>query len=314
MAISTFQRREVKFMLTKEQFEGLMPIVHQHMNPDAYCVGGKEYGIYNIYYDTPDNFLIRTSLAKPYYKEKLRLRSYYSPAAQDASVFLEVKKKIGGIVTKRRVTLTLAESDAYLLQHKKPVDLTKYLQKQIFSELDVFLDSYPIAPKQYISYQRSAFFGKDDPDFRLTFDRNITERRYDLSLALPSYGAQIIAPNQRLMEVKIAGAMPLWLSEKLAELKIYKISFKTCLKRWNEKTGSYEPDPAEESSGCSPHLPPGSRQHRAPVSPAYHDTEKGSILCLIRYCKRQIPILPPLMSILARSWRVPSLRSSSASA
>ncbi|MDE6730035.1 MAG: VTC domain-containing protein, partial [Oscillospiraceae bacterium] len=82
-----------------------------------------------------------------------------------------------------------------------------------------------IQPKQYISYQRSAFFGKDDPDFRLTFDRQITERRYDLSLGLSSYGAQIIAPNQRLMEVKIAGAMPIWLAKKMSELEIYKISF-----------------------------------------------------------------------------------------
>ncbi|MDE6658187.1 MAG: VTC domain-containing protein, partial [Oscillospiraceae bacterium] len=117
-------------------------------------------------------------------------------------------------------------SDAYMLHRKKPVDLSKYLQKQIFSELDVFMNNYHgIQPKQYISYQRSAFFGKDDPDFRLTFDRQITERRYDLSLSLPSYGAQIIAPNQRLMEVKIAGAMPMWLAQAMSDLQIYKISF-----------------------------------------------------------------------------------------
>ncbi len=225
MAISTFMRKEIKFLLSMEQYEALLVEVHKYMDPDKFCVGGKDYGIYNLYYDTPDDYLIRTSLEKPKYKEKLRLRSYFSPAAPSDKVFLEIKKKVNGIVTKRRVTLTLAESDAYIMQRQKPVDLSKYIQKQIFSELDVFLDSYPIAPKQYISYQRSAFFGKDDPDFRLTFDRQITERRYDLSLSLPSYGAQIIAPNQRLMEVKIAGAMPLWLSQKLSELKIYKISF-----------------------------------------------------------------------------------------
>lgn len=225
MAISTFMRKEIKFMLSMEQYEALLTELDKYMIPDKYCVGGKDYGIYNLYYDTPDDYLIRTSLEKPYYKEKIRLRSYASPASPEDKAFLEIKKKVGGIVTKRRVTMTLAEAEAYLTQRQKPVDIHKYLQKQIFSELDVFLNNYPIAPKQYISYQRSAFFGKDDPDFRLTFDRQITERRYDLTLGLPSYGAQIIAPNQRLMEVKIVGAMPLWLSEKLAELKIYKISF-----------------------------------------------------------------------------------------
>ena len=218
-------RKEIKFMLSLEQYEALLVEVKKYMDPDKFCIGGKDYGIYNLYYDTPDDYLIRTSLEKPKYKEKLRLRSYYSPAAPSDKVFLEIKKKVNGIVTKRRVTMTLAESDAYMLQRQKPVDLQKYLQKQIFAELDVFLNTYPVAPKQYISYQRSAWFGKDDPDFRLTFDRDITERRYDLSLGLPSYGAKIISPDQRLMEVKIAGAMPLWLSQALSRLKIYKISF-----------------------------------------------------------------------------------------
>ena len=224
MALSTFQRREVKFMLSKEQFEGLLPIVHRYMNPDQYCGDGKEYGIYNIYYDTPDTSLSRTSIANPYYKEKLRLRSYYSPASPDASVFLEVKKKIGGIVTKRRVSMTLEESDAYFKDRSKP-EFTKYITEQVFRELDVFLDNYPIAPKQYISYQREAFFGKDDHDFRLTFDRKITERRYDLGLNYESYGNYIIGADQRLMEVKVSNAIPDWLVKKLSELQIYKTSF-----------------------------------------------------------------------------------------
>ncbi len=256
MAISTFQRKEIKFLLSLEQYEALLEEIHKYMEPDKYCVGGRDYGIYNIYYDTPDDYLIRESISKPFYKEKIRLRSYYSPASPDDKVFLEIKKKVGGIVTKRRVTMTLAEADAYLFQHKKPVGMDKYIQKQIFAELDVFLSNYPVAPKQYISYQRSAFFGKDDHDFRLTFDREITERRYDLSLAQPSYGAQIIAPNQRLMEVKIAGAMPLWLSKKLAELQIYKISFSKYGKAYQRfiRNQLYEERKKTETKGSILHV------------------------------------------------------------
>lgn len=224
MAINTFARKEVKFLLEMYQYEGLMEVIHEYMNPDQYCIGGREYGIYNIYYDTPDDFLIRESLSKPYYKEKLRLRSYYSPAGPDDLVFLEVKKKIGGIVTKRRVSMTLAESDAYFATRQKP-EAKKYITEQVFRELDVFLDHYPVAPKQYISYQREAFFGKDNNDFRLTFDRKITERRFDLRLDYESYGNYIIGEDQRLMEVKVSDAMPDWLVQKMSELKIYKTSF-----------------------------------------------------------------------------------------
>ncbi|MDE6834131.1 MAG: polyphosphate polymerase domain-containing protein [Ruminococcus sp.] len=224
MAINTFARKEIKFMLDMNQYNNLMETLQLYMNPDKFCIGGKEYGIYNIYYDTPDDYLIRESLAKPYYKEKIRLRSYYSPANPDSLVFLEIKKKIGGIVTKRRVSMTLAESDEYFRTRCKPIS-DKYITQQVFRELDVFLDMYPVSPKQYISYQREAFFGKDDHDFRLTFDRKLTERRYDLGLDFESYGNQIIDEGHRLMEVKVGNAVPEWLIAKLSELGIYKTSF-----------------------------------------------------------------------------------------
>lgn len=224
MAINTFARKEIKFLLDMSQYESLMEEIPKYMNPDKFCIGGKEYGVYNIYYDTNDDFLIRESLSKPYYKEKIRLRSYYSPAAPDDTVFLEIKKKIGGIVAKRRVTMTLAESDAYLNSGIKP-DFKKYITGQVFGELDHFLSMYTVVPKQYISYQREAFFGKDNHDFRLTFDRKITKRRDGLSLSEPSRGEQIIGADQRLMEVKVLDAVPDWLIRKLSELKIYKTSF-----------------------------------------------------------------------------------------
>ncbi|MBQ8297106.1 MAG: polyphosphate polymerase domain-containing protein [Ruminococcus sp.] len=224
MAINTFARKEIKFLLNMQQYNSLMEEIPHYMNPDKYCIGGKEYGVYNVYYDTSDDFLIRESLSKPYYKEKIRLRSYFSPAGPDDLVFLEIKKKIGGIVAKRRVTMTLAESDEYLRTGRKPVS-EKFITNQVFHELDAFLDMYEVSPKQYISYQRTAFFGKNDKDFRITFDRKITERREDLHLSFPSYGNQIIGEDQRLMEIKVSDGVPDWLIRKLSELHIYKTSF-----------------------------------------------------------------------------------------
>lgn len=224
MAINSFARKEIKFLLNMQQYESLMKIIPEYINPDKYCVGGKEYSIFNIYYDTSDDFLIRESLSKPYYKEKIRLRSYYSPAAPDDMVFLEIKKKIGGVVTKRRVSMTLAEAGLYINNRIKP-QTSKYITEQVFRELDAFLDHYPVEPKQYISYRREAFFGKDNHDFRLTFDRKLTERRYDLGLEYESYGNFIIEADQRLMEVKISDSVPDWLVNELSELKIFKTSF-----------------------------------------------------------------------------------------
>ena len=200
-AIQTFARKEIKFLLTEQQYQDFLPLLNHYMNPDKFCVGGKEYGIYNIYYDTPDDFLIRESL------------------------FLEIKKKICGIVNKRRVTMTLAQAEAYLQDHIRPDLGGVYLQEQVMDEIEEFRSRYAIEPKQYISYQRAAYFGKDDADFRLTFDRALTGRRSDISLRQQSYGDLLIPPQMRLMEVKISESMPMWLAEELAKLQVYKTSF-----------------------------------------------------------------------------------------
>lgn len=96
---SCFERYEKKYMLTPAQLRVMLTGMKAHMVPDQY---GK-YTICNIYYDTPDWRLIRASLEKPVYKEKLRVRSY-GVAAPDGKVFVEIKKKFDGVVYKRRIT------------------------------------------------------------------------------------------------------------------------------------------------------------------------------------------------------------------
>lgn len=96
---SCFERYEKKYMLTPAQLRVMLTGMKAHMVPDQY---GK-YTICNIYYDTPDWRLIRASLEKPVYKEKLRVRSY-GVAAPEGKVFVEIKKKFDGVVYKRRIT------------------------------------------------------------------------------------------------------------------------------------------------------------------------------------------------------------------
>ena len=121
--------------------------------------------------------------------------------------------------------MTLAQAEAYLQEKSRPDLGGSYLQEQVMDEIDFFRQRYEIFPKQYISYQRAAYFGKEDADFRLTFDRALTGRRSDLSLRQQSYGDLLIPEQMRLMEVKISDSMPMWLAEELAKLQVYKTSF-----------------------------------------------------------------------------------------
>jgi hypothetical protein len=224
MAISTFKRYEKKFLLTQLQYKELIIQLKNFMEPDAFCKEGNSYCINNIYYDTWDNQVIRNSLSKPYYKEKLRLRSYGTPAGANTKVYLELKKKIGGIVNKRRAEMTLQAAIAFLntgIREKT----NNYMNEQVLDEISFFLKNNPVEPAVYIGYERIAYFGKEDRDFRITFDQNIMTRRNALSLTEDAYGQQLLENGQYLMEVKIEGAFPIWLTRILADLKIYSTSF-----------------------------------------------------------------------------------------
>lgn len=224
MAIKAFKRYEKKFILNEEQYNKLIPILSKYMVHDKHCKNGQNYNIYTIYYDTVDNSVIRHSINKPYYKEKLRLRSYKASISKDDIVFLELKKKINGIVSKRRATLTLEEANNFLKYRSLPSNLD-YLNNQVLSEIGFYLDMNKVIPKVFISYSRNAFFDKEDSDFRITFDSNIISRRDFLSLECDNFGDKILEKDLYLMEVKILGAIPLWLTKAFSDLEIYPTHF-----------------------------------------------------------------------------------------
>ncbi len=211
----SFERYEKKYFLTPTQYGLFKKNLMEYVKADEYAT----YTLCNIYYDTEDFKLIRASLEKPVYKEKLRVRSYGVPDA-DSNVFVELKKKYNGVVYKRRITATplMAQS---LLNGFKEAGQTS----QISNEISYFQQFYRAEPKVFIAYDREAYQGIDNPDLRVTFDTNMRYRLDNLDLQAGDYGEPIIDGDLILMEIKIPGVCPLWLSRLLSEFKIYPTSF-----------------------------------------------------------------------------------------
>lgn len=222
MTIEIFYRQEKKYMLDEETYREVIRRIEARMDSDEHSRAGGFYSICNIYYDTADDRLIRKSIDKPVYKEKLRLRAYGTPDSQ-SEAFIEIKKKYRDIVNKRRIVLPLWQAKAYLDNGAAPDCGT--VNAQILKELDYFTDFYRLIPKAYIAYDRRAYFDREDEGFRVTFDTNIRSRRTDLSLEAGSFGGPLMKSGQWLMEVKISDAMPQWFGKILSELKIYPASF-----------------------------------------------------------------------------------------
>ena len=224
MAQKTFKRYELKFRIDEEKFDIIKEHISEYMNPDEYCKNDGSYMIYNVYFDTDNDEIIRKSIAKPYYKEKLRLRSYKIPESDKDRVFLELKKKIGGIVSKRRATMSYGSAIELIRSGQKPTTLS-YTDNMVLDEIAEFLKRYPAKPKVFLSYERIAFHGKDDHEFRVTFDKNILTRRENPSFYSGDYGSELLSDGSYLMEVKINGAFPLWFAEMLSELEVYTSGF-----------------------------------------------------------------------------------------
>lgn len=224
----SFCRYEKKILVSAETAERFIEKISPYVTTDKYCIDGKEYLISNIYYDDEDNTVIEHSLSKPKYKEKLRVRSYGIPD-KDSKVFIEIKKKIRGLTLKRRATLLFREAEAYFETGHKPENL-KYINNQVLREVDYYLENHKVKPVIYIAYDRRAFFATDDKSLRISVDRNVRTRRYDLSLDKGDYGEPLLdrwikykgldIKDPRLIEIKFNNAIPLWLTKILSSEKM----------------------------------------------------------------------------------------------
>lgn len=217
---NSFQRVELKYLLTPEQYRALRRGMEPYVRPDIYS----HYTICSIYCDTEDFSIVRASLEKPVYKEKLRLRSYGVPGSRDTA-FVELKKKYDGVVYKRRVTVTAAQA-------AEAVWTGKLRQSdQICREINWFLHVWQPQPAAYIGYDREAWSGRDDPELRITFDTNLRGRNWDLDLRAGDFGELLLPQDSILMELKFTGGAPLWLARLLSDNGIRPASF--------SKYGSY---------------------------------------------------------------------------
>ncbi|HPE16255.1 MAG TPA: polyphosphate polymerase domain-containing protein [Oscillospiraceae bacterium] len=239
-----FRRYEKKYILDEAQYLALRRALMDHMHEDEYGLGT----VVSLYYDTADFTLIRASIERPVYKEKLRLRSYGTPNDSD-TVFIELKKKYRGVVFKRRFGVSLEEARRYLAGGSVPAVSPE--ETQIVRETDWFLATHDVEPKSVISCDRRALVGNDDAELRITFDRSLRWRKTQLDLAFGDWGAPLL-PGGTVMEIKTLGAMPLWLCELLSEVRAYPASiskYGLCYKE--DLMGDLLPQESKGGASCA---------------------------------------------------------------
>ena len=213
---AVFQRYEIKYLITQTQKDLILSGIEPHMILDEY---GRST-IRNIYFDTADYRLVRRSIERPVFKEKLRIRGY-ERAVPESTVFVELKRKYHDTVYKRRLPLSEVQAMEWT-QGVCPCEA----DTQISREIDYFLSYYgTLCPTVFLSYEREAYRCLNGDSFRVTFDDAILCRETNLSLEADVYGTPLLENGLVLMEIKCAGGIPLWMTGVLSKEHIYKTSF-----------------------------------------------------------------------------------------
>lgn len=221
VVIKTFKRYEYKYILDEQAYRAVMDGIAPYAEADPYCVDGKRYSLYNIYFDTENYSVIRHSISKPAFKEKLRLRSYYESPDPDDVVYVELKKKTVGCVNKRRISLKYKDA-LKLIETGRGEPDGKFINDQVLKEIEYYISTHPIVHKTYVAYDRAAYFLKEDKSIRITFDTNLRAGPGSLGEA----GATpLVEDGIYIMEIKISNRIPLWLANLLSENKIYRHGF-----------------------------------------------------------------------------------------
>lgn len=252
---NAFARKELKYRMARWRKDALLKSLAGRIDPDEFGITR----ITSLYYDTPARLLAFRSYDKPFYKEKLRLRLYGNPTDGER-VFVEVKKKLDGIVYKRRVGLSRAAARAYLagMPYEQacltfPLDdadanaeSLSPRNRQIAREVDAFKMRYQVLePTIAIACLRESFRERgglaaaDEPrgagcsaeavaaagqtsGIRITFDADLTWRDVSQPSLAP---CRLLRSDEVVMEVKTAGALPLWFVHALNEVDARPVSY-----------------------------------------------------------------------------------------
>lgn len=217
MKSDVFNRYENKYLIDDATFKLIKEELNNYMSYDKYNMDDKIYTIHSVYLDTIDDNYIRTSLAKPKYKEKVRIRSY-NTLEESEFVYLEIKKKFDGVGNKRRTKLKLEEAVSFLQTGIIP-EYKEYMNLQVLHELEYIFSKDKLEPKTTVTYDRIAYFNNDGHDLRITFDTNIVSKR------IGKKEHPLLDDNMWLMEIKAQDSYPVWVVKLLSKYNIKKTSF-----------------------------------------------------------------------------------------
>ncbi len=218
----------MKFLISDAQRERILADATSRLAVDENAGSNITYPIVSLYYDSPERDCYWEKLQGVKSRRKLRVRCYGSEDGDiPPTIFVEVKHKHEGRGVKRRVRMPLEHAMAIGRGEQPPLALRPH-EERIVEECLALVHRRRFRPCCVMRYERQAYVGTgEDSDLRLTFDKGIAYRMEHL-VPKPDdreFEHFLIEPDQLIMEVKVTGAVPYWLTHAIGQNKCKLLSF-----------------------------------------------------------------------------------------
>lgn len=216
-AIRAFNRFELKYLVGRDQISAVRQDLADALEPDPHTADGS-YGVWSLYYDTPQLQFYWEKIDGIRFRRKLRIRHYGGPneLASATPVFVEIKQRINRVTQKRRIRLPyLTALD--LCERNVVPELDAHHEQVIAGEIASLLGTFDLQPSAITGYRRLAMVGREiDSGLRVTFDTYLRGRTTDLQLDSAVTTPSVLDPSVAIVEVKVNERVPYWLTEKIA--------------------------------------------------------------------------------------------------
>lgn len=228
-----FERHEAKYLIHPSLVPKIREYIRPFTAPDDNATGDPpEYVVTTLQLDSPDLTLYRARDREALDRFKLRVRTYGTDGT--CPIFLEVKRKLKGVIAKSRAILPAAlwGRDVCLrpdrvLPFRKPEEQNHYLE---FVRLVRELHARPVVR---IRYWRESYFGTNDSYARVTFDRRLCYQPAH-TWSVPGEGRwwsmdSVLAMNRPfspvVLELKTLSDAPRWMVDLTREFDLVRVGF-----------------------------------------------------------------------------------------
>lgn len=216
---NTWQRYESKYLVDEELALRLRRYCQRRMEFDPYSVNRPNfaYPIQSYYFDTPGQDILRSVLEQHADRLKLRVRTYRAMTAKADSLpaFFEIKRKIMGIIHKKRVQVPREETDRLMWEDAWTWSDPSGSASVRASDLEAFLRlrcQMNAKPVIGVFYTREAYESPSD-GVRISFDRNLHYSLWEVRDGKIREMWWPVPIRGVIFEIKFKNTYPSWIRE-----------------------------------------------------------------------------------------------------